>query len=640
MAEPSAMDAARPRTLLITRNLPPLLGGMERLNLHMAIELAEWCDLTVIGPSGCRAALPQHIEVIEVPARPLPRFLLRSFLSAWRCAGRRFDLVLAGSGLSAVGVKLAARRTGARSVAYVHGLDLLAPHPIYRAVWLPVLRTLDFAIANSANTADIAARAGVARGNITVIHPGVTLPDCARISDDAFRLRHRLGSRPILLSVGRLTRRKGLREFIDESLPAIKATHPDVVLVVIGDEAPDALIGSSNGGRAAIRDAAASLGLAANVLLLEACSDEALSEAYAAADVHVFPVLDVPGDVEGFGMVAIEAAAHGLPTIAFAVGGVPDAVSTGHSGYLVRPGDYEEFARQACRVLEAGRHGHLRETARAFAFDFRWERFGERLRTTLSKLMDDDERCQATSSRGHAVLNLSSRTAKARKIEALLDLVPTGKPIRLLEVGTGSGGIAHYFATSSALRCEVDAVDVTDTRQIRDGYRFTLVEGVELPFPDNEFDVVISNHVIEHVGDADAQRKHLSELHRVLRDDGVGYLAVPNRWQLVEPHYRLAFLSWIPERWRTPYLRLRNRGSCYDCRPLTVPQLESLLSEAGFGFVHHHGRALRLTYELERPTDAMYRWAFRRIPDAAYAKARKIFPTLIYSLRAASNTES
>ncbi|MFP5465661.1 MAG: class I SAM-dependent methyltransferase, partial [Gammaproteobacteria bacterium] len=141
---------------------------------------------------------------------------------------------------------------------------------------------------------------------------------------------------------------------------------------------------------------------------------------------------------------------------------------------------------------------------------------------------------------GHAALDLKSRNAKARKIEALLGLKPISRPLRLLEVGTGSGGIAHYFGTHPALRCEVDAVDVTDTRQIHDGYRFTQVHDVHLPFPDGHFDVVISNHVIEHVGDSSAQRRHLAELRRVLGPAGVGYLAVPNRWQIVEPHYRLA----------------------------------------------------------------------------------------------------
>ena len=641
MTEPATNRGSRPRVLLITRNMPPLRGGMERLNLHMAQSLAEWSDLTVIGPEGCGQFLPEGCEVVEIPVRPLSSFLFRTMQAAWRRSGRPIDIALAGSGLTAISAKLAAWRAGGKSVAYVHGLDIVIPHIIYRAVWLPALRRLDHALANSANTADIAARAGVARGRITVSHPGVSLPGASNDSTERFRSRYELGSRPVLLSVGRLTTRKGLPEFIRHALPIIQSQHSDVILVVIGDEAPDALTGAGTGGRAALKALAAELGLSANLLLLEPCSDDTLSQAYFAADVHVFPVRDIPGDVEGFGMVAIEAAAHGLPTVAFAVGGVPDAVSPGHSGHLSQPGDYIGFARCIGQLIAAKGDTAMRAHAREFAAGFRWACFGNRLRATLGDILNP-KAIEPTeiNRRGHAVLDLHSRSAKARKIEALLDLKPTDQPLRILEVGTGSGGIAHYFGTHSHMRCEVDAVDVTDTRQIYDGYRFTKVHDVVLPFPDGYFDVVISNHVIEHVGDLGAQRLHLAELRRVIKAEGAGYLAVPNRWQLVEPHYRLAFLSWLPERWRTPYLRLRNRGTEYDCRPLTVPQLEALLREAGFNYAQHHGRALRLTYELERPTAPVYRWLFKPIPDSLFNIARKAFPTLIYSLRTESLNES
>jgi SAM-dependent methyltransferase len=231
------------------------------------------------------------------------------------------------------------------------------------------------------------------------------------------------------------------------------------------------------------------------------------------------------------------------------------------------------------------------------------------------------------------VLDLRSRDAKASKIERLLGLQPSARPLRILEIGTGSGGIAHYFATHPDIACEVDAVDVTDTRQIRDRYRFTLVDSPRLPFPDTSFDVVLTNHVIEHVGDEAAQRLHLDEVRRVMKADGVGYLAVPNRWMLVEPHYQLAFLSWLPQPWRTPYLRWRGRGTEYDCRPLTTRSLEPQLRRAGFDFTQQHGTALRMTYELERPTAFAYRAVLKRVPDAAYAIARHAFPTLIYLLR-------
>lgn len=111
---------------------------------------------------------------------------------------------------------------------------------------------------------------------------------------------------------------------------------------------------------------------------------------------------------------------------------------------------------------------------------------------------------------------------------------------------------------------------------------------------------------------------------------------MPNRWQVVEPHYRLAFLSWLPQGWRTPYLRLRQRGSHYDCRPLTVPQVEALLREAGFSYAQQLGRALRLTFELERPRALAYRAVFKPLPDAVYAGLGSAFPTLIYTLAAAA----
>ncbi len=160
----------------------------------------------------------------------------------------------------------------------------------------------------------------------------------------------------------------------------------------------------------------------------------------------------------------------------------------------------------------------------------------------------------------HAVLDLPSRQLKAIKIERLLGLDKSTGKVRLLEIGVGSGGISHYFGTHAGRRYEVDAVDVVDSRVVFEGYSFTRVEGTKLPFSDECFDVVISNHVIEHLGDADAQAKHLLELSRVMKSNGMSYLAVPNRLMLIEQHYKLVFLSWLPVRFRSGYLK-RFRGA-------------------------------------------------------------------------------
>jgi SAM-dependent methyltransferase len=232
----------------------------------------------------------------------------------------------------------------------------------------------------------------------------------------------------------------------------------------------------------------------------------------------------------------------------------------------------------------------------------------------------------------HASLELGSRLAKGRKIERILSLQRQPVPLRVLEVGTGAGGIAHYFASHPDLACDVDAVDVHDNRKVTDGYRFARVAGVVLPFADETFDVVISNHVIEHVGDEHDQATHLREIRRVLKGSGRAYLAVPNRWMLVEPHFGLPLLSWMPRWLADRYVRILGKGSHYDCRPLTAAKAESLLRGAGFDARQVHGEALRLTFELERPDAWLYRAVFKRVPDAGYWLLRRVFPTLIYTL--------
>ena len=181
----------------------------------------------------------------------------------------------------------------------------------------------------------------------------------------------------------------------------------------------------------------------------------------------------------------------------------------------------------------------------------------------------------------HASLDVSSRRKKAEKIARLLQLDKYSEPLRLLEIGCGSGVIAHFFAMHPNIRCQVSAVDVLDQRVEIDGYQFQLVQGSQLPFDDGSFDVVISNHVIEHVGDDSEQLTHLSEIRRVMKQEGSAYLAVPNRWMLTEPHYQLPFLSWLPANLRSHYLRISGKGLHYDCRPLSARAFEKLAFAAG-----------------------------------------------------------
>lgn len=381
-----ARAGERRRILLITRNLPPMRGGMERLNLHMAIELAKEFDVAVIGPRGCREFLEANIAVCEAaPPKPLWHFFVSVAYASVREAFRwRPDIVLGGSGLVAPFVWAAAKFARARMVVYVHGLDLIASHPIFRWFWRPFIRRANLCIANSANTAALARSIGVDNNRVVVVHPGVTVP-APEANPNDFRKRFNLGNRPLLLSIGRLIARKGLLEFVENALPRIVAQVPAVCLVVIGDEAPEMLQGSSAGLGERIRRRSKILGVDGNIRFIGPQDDNTLSMAYRAADVHVFPVIDLPGDVEGFGMVAVEAAVQGLPTVAFAVGGIPDAVANGISGYLVPAGDYGQMASVLIDLLRGRFVATLRDSAHVFGKQFEWENIGEQLRNVNRK---------------------------------------------------------------------------------------------------------------------------------------------------------------------------------------------------------------------------------------------------------------
>ncbi|MBM9529285.1 glycosyltransferase family 4 protein [Desulfoprunum benzoelyticum] len=368
--------------LIVTRNLPPLVGGMERLIWHAIDELRSDYQVQVVGPSGCKDKLPPDVNVIEVQLSPMFFFLLGTTLGALRSVVRhRPNIIFAGSGLTAPIVWIFARLSRARCIVYLHGLDVKVQHSVYRSIWLPFFQYFDHVLVNSRYTKQLALEARVPSECISILHPGVEMPDMADVHNKnlAFRSRYNFGQSPIMLCVGRITPRKGLLYFVENILPNIISEAPKSILVVIGDDPVDALQTVTD-ERARIRSVLIEKGLKNRVNFLGNCSDEELDNAYFAADVLVFPVQQSNHDIEGFGMVAVEAAAHGLPTVAFSVGGVPDAVSDGCCGRLIRANDNISFAQAVIELIKEGASPKPTGECRKFAELFQWNEFGSQLR--------------------------------------------------------------------------------------------------------------------------------------------------------------------------------------------------------------------------------------------------------------------
>jgi len=190
-----------------------------------------------------------------------------------------------------------------------------------------------------------------------------------------------LEGKRVLLSVGRLTERKGLREFVENALPKIVVSCPDAMLLVVGSAPTNSLFARSQTTDSIYR-AAKAQGVQANIRFVGDIKDyRYLSMVYRIADCHVFPVRQIVGDPEGFGMVAVEAAAHGLPTVAFATGGVLDAVGEGRSGRLINSGDYNAFSEA---VIELLKQPDITPTScLSFARRFEWHEFGRKVTSEL-----------------------------------------------------------------------------------------------------------------------------------------------------------------------------------------------------------------------------------------------------------------
>ena len=232
----------------------------------------------------------------------------------------------------------------------------------------------------------------------------------------------------------------------------------------------------------------------------------------------------------------------------------------------------------------------------------------------------------------HVVMDRDSRVFKARKIVALVGEARFRDARRVLEIGCGSGVISSTLARFGSPGLAVDAVDVVDSRVDTAGYTFQRVEGTTLPFADGVFDLVISNHVIEHVGAIDDQLRHLAEIRRVLAPGGMVYLAVPNKWRLVEPHFRLPLLSWFSPAVSDRYVRAAGRGTHYDCLPLALRPALDLFGRAGFTARNATVPALRETLAIEWPDHAIAS-ASRRIPDGLLATLMPIMPTFVFLLQ-------
>ncbi len=379
------------RLLFVSHSFPPEgrplsnVGGMQRVatELHAALGATPGVDLSAL-------ALRSSWRWTHLKAVP---FLARAGWSIKKKAERgEIDVVLFSSMVTAslaVPLQKTLRRRGVRTAAIVHGRDVTLPFGPYQRFVLRVFGALDAVLPVSRATGAACRARGLPARKLHVVPNGVDPGRFAPPQPRAEARRalettlgdpaHPLPEGALLLcSVGRQVERKGFGWFVEEVMPRL----PEDVHYWLAGDGPQA---------ERLAETVRRHGLGGRVRLLGRVSEKALEALYHGADLFVMPNVPVEGDMEGFGVVMLEAAQCGLPSIAARLEGICDVIEEGQNGHLVESQDAEGFVRAigrycgdaaALSAFGARAHSYVSEA-------FGWPAIARRYAEVLRPLRSD-----------------------------------------------------------------------------------------------------------------------------------------------------------------------------------------------------------------------------------------------------------
>ena len=371
------------RTLLVTNDFPPRPGGIQSFVHNLALRLP--ADSLVVYASTWRGAAEfdarQPFEVVREDTSvllPTPAVGRRAveLARAYGCDAVWFG---AAAPLGVLAHRLRRQAGVRRAVALTHGHEVgWAALPGARAALRRIARGQDVVTYLGEYTRIRLARAIDGLTDLRRLVPGVDVDQFhPGVDGGEVRRRYGLVDRPVVVCVSRLVPRKG-QDMLIRALPALRARVPDVALLVVG------------GGpyRRQLTRLARELGVESAVTFTGSVPTEELPAYYAAGDVYAMPCRTRRGglDVEGLGIVYLEASATGLPVIAGDSGGAPDAVRDGETGYVVNGRDVPALVERLTELLtDQGLAAKLGAAGRAWVeAEWRWETQAARLAEWLT----------------------------------------------------------------------------------------------------------------------------------------------------------------------------------------------------------------------------------------------------------------
>lgn len=361
------------RTLVLTPDFPPATGGIQHL-VHRVVSNAPGLDCRVVTLDTQGADdfdRDEEMAVRRVNRLPGPRPLSMLALNGralTQALDFRPEAVLSGHTVTSLGAAAVRRALGVPVVQYFHGHEIgVRPKLAGFAA-----RNAEACIAVSRYTRDLVAEVGAKPEGIRVINPGVDLPSESR--HDA------RDERPTVLTIARIEERYKGHDAMVRAMSLVVARIPRARWVVIGDGPL----------RAAVAEQARSIGLDDSaVSFLGKVGDEERDAWLDRAHVFAMPSRIPAGGYvgEGFGIVYLEANAHGCPVVAGGVGGALDAVVDGETGVLVDPEDHIAISDALVELLENPvRRLRMGEAGARRAREFAWPRMAPHVADLIAEV--------------------------------------------------------------------------------------------------------------------------------------------------------------------------------------------------------------------------------------------------------------
>ena len=338
---------------IATLEYPPQHGGIATYLSTLAHALPEG-SVQVLAPKQGDTHDADVREHMAIYRRRLltswlrPRWLTALFWTNWLTAKEKPSMLVV-SHLLPMGTvaRLMKQWHGTPYTVILHGMDIANALDAGGRKLAEAKRVLAGAtqvVVNSAFTMRLAESAGVSRNRLMLVHPAPTLKPGITYSsaqNAVTREHHGLGRSFLILSVGRLVERKGFDTVI-EAVAVLRRKKRDVRLAIAGS-GPD---------RQRLEELCWKAGVAEDVQFLGAVPSEELSALYSTADLFCLVPRSIGPDVEGFGIVYLDAGLMGKPVIASQTGGVPEAVIDGETGLLVPPTDVPALVAAISRMMD------------------------------------------------------------------------------------------------------------------------------------------------------------------------------------------------------------------------------------------------------------------------------------------------